>query len=243
MKKNTGFTLAETLITLAIIGVVAALTIPSVVQKYEESVTQNRLKTTYSTIYNAYNLLIAEKGTLDTWGLNLSTANTDNPDIIETEESSTSRKLLMNNIAKYLNHTKIDQENYMLYLNNGVIISSFFVDKFGTGNGGASCETQYGTTKDLKQGCASIYVDVNGSKEPNKMGKDIFLFYLTKYTVIPAGTRYDTVRPFDTYCANITNSQDRYSGYGCSAWVIENGNMDYLHCTDLSWDGKHKCSD
>ncbi len=71
MKKNTGFTLAETLITLAIIGVVAALTIPSVVQKYEESVTQNRLKTTYSTIYNAYNLLIAEKGTLDTWGLNL----------------------------------------------------------------------------------------------------------------------------------------------------------------------------
>ena len=75
------------------------------------------------------------------------------------------------------------------------------------------------------------------------MGKDIFLFYLTKYTVVPAGTRYDTARPFDTYCANITTSQDKYSGYGCTAWVIENGNMDYWNCSDLAWDGKHKCSD
>lgn len=33
---NTAFTLAEVLITLAIIGIVAAVTIPSLTQKYEE---------------------------------------------------------------------------------------------------------------------------------------------------------------------------------------------------------------
>ena len=26
-----------------------------------------------------------------------------------------------------------------------------------------------------------------------------------------------------------------------TAWVILNGNMDYLHCKDLSWNGKTKC--
>ena len=36
MKKNNGFTLAEVLITLAIIGIVAALTIPTLVQNYQE---------------------------------------------------------------------------------------------------------------------------------------------------------------------------------------------------------------
>ena len=36
MKKNNGFTLAEVLITLAIIGIVAALTIPTLIQNYQE---------------------------------------------------------------------------------------------------------------------------------------------------------------------------------------------------------------
>ena len=44
MRKFVGFTLAEVLITLGIIGVVAALTLPSVIQKYQKKVTVERLK-------------------------------------------------------------------------------------------------------------------------------------------------------------------------------------------------------
>ena len=29
--------------------------------------------------------------------------------------------------------------------------------------------------------------------------------------------------------------------YSCTAWVLYNENMDYLHCDDLSWTGKTKC--
>ena len=28
---------------------------------------------------------------------------------------------------------------------------------------------------------------------------------------------------------------------GCTAWVLYNENMEYLRCSDLSWDGKKKC--
>ena len=33
------------------------------------------------------------------------------------------------------------------------------------------------------------------------------------------------------------------NGNGCTAWVIINENMDYLHCSDLSWTGKHSCKE
>ncbi len=52
MKKinNKGFTLAEVLITLAIIGTVAALTIPTVVKNYQEAAAVSRVKKHYRNI-------------------------------------------------------------------------------------------------------------------------------------------------------------------------------------------------
>ena len=42
--KRSGFTLAEVLITLGIIGVVAALTIPNLIAGYEKQVTISKLQ-------------------------------------------------------------------------------------------------------------------------------------------------------------------------------------------------------
>jgi hypothetical protein len=61
----------------------------------------------------------------------------------------------------------------------------------------------------------------------------MFWFYLTKSTIIPVGVQEDTNYPFNPNCSR--------SGQGCTAWVIYNENLDYLHCDDLSWDGKKKC--
>lgn len=41
---NNAFTLSETLITLGIIGVIASMTLPSVINKYQEKVTVTKLK-------------------------------------------------------------------------------------------------------------------------------------------------------------------------------------------------------
>ena len=45
---NKAFTLAEILITLGIIGVVAAITIPMLVTKYHRIIVENRLKDSYA---------------------------------------------------------------------------------------------------------------------------------------------------------------------------------------------------
>lgn len=51
--KQSGFTLAETLITLVIIGVIAALTVPLIMERYNKHVVEVRLKKFYSNINQA----------------------------------------------------------------------------------------------------------------------------------------------------------------------------------------------
>lgn len=254
--KTKAFTLAETLIALAIIGIVAALTIPALVQKYQERETISKLKKAYSVISNAYNLTIAENGTPDTWGLSTSQWNeAEDPDWVEPGDSYESRVQIIKKLSKYLKYNKIvldraqgeEESDYTIYLNDGTSLSGFFVDYFSHGSNsgpnGSNCTANYGTTKELKQGCANFVIDINGDKKPNKNGIDKFVFYITKNTIIPRGTRHEASWNFEKYCLNKGNNEtyEKYRTVACAGWVLENENMDYLRCSDLSWDGKHKC--
>ncbi len=67
IKEIKGFTLAETLITLGIIGIVAALTLPNIVSNYQKKVTLTRLKTAYSLINQAYNVAVSQYGESTNW--------------------------------------------------------------------------------------------------------------------------------------------------------------------------------
>ena len=61
------FTLAEVLITIAIIGIVAILTIPGMIAKYQKFVVETRLKKAYVTFTQAIQLAIAEYGSPKYW--------------------------------------------------------------------------------------------------------------------------------------------------------------------------------
>lgn len=251
-QSKNAFTLAEVLITLAVIGVVAALTLPTLVQSYEEKGTVSKLKKVYSVLDQASRLAIDKNGTPDEWNL------------VALNDFSSS-KTIYDNISPYLNISKTCANEA------GCFASNMYKTKYG-GNwlflddpntssftagvykfilhGGASVYIQTrsadcsdgattGTTLPSKSICAFFGVDLNGAKAPNQFGKDLFVLMLTKYGVLPRGGVYDSAtgsNGFETNCL-----ADNAYGWACAAWVIFNENMDYLHCDDLSWEGKHKC--
>ena len=68
-KRKIAFTLAEVLITLGIIGVVASLILPSVINNYQKKVVAKRLATSYSTISNAFAMAKIDYGDILGWDL------------------------------------------------------------------------------------------------------------------------------------------------------------------------------
>lgn len=90
------FTLAEVLITLGIIGVVCALTIPSLIQKHRERAQIVKLKKVYSILNTAFNTAIAEHGDINTW---------TTEEIIRNQQAEQDNAI--NNIMKqYFNYIK-----------------------------------------------------------------------------------------------------------------------------------------
>ena len=252
--QKAAFTLAEVLITLGIIGVVAAMTLPTLVQKNQEREYVTKLKKFNTVMNQAFEMAKLEHGDIENWGLNVAGMNAE-PTDEEKETGNNSVNRLFNIITPYLKTTSIckygdscetakQYERYSLdgtqfsYLAPKIILSD------GTTINGMTvsspeCKNHKGNTKSLQNTCGEIFVDLNGPKSPNATGKDVFLFYITKYGVVPMGTAEDTGFTFNNFC-KISNPSN-LNGYGCAAWIIYNGNMDYLHCNDLSWDGKTKC--
>ena len=60
-----GFTLAEVLITLGVIGGVAAMTLPTLIKNYQKHVWVNQLKTTVSILQNAIKQMMLDDGVED----------------------------------------------------------------------------------------------------------------------------------------------------------------------------------
>ena len=65
---KAGFTLAEVLITLGIIGVVATMTIPNLIQNQQEKATIAKLNRIYSILSQSYLKAVDEYGTPSGWG-------------------------------------------------------------------------------------------------------------------------------------------------------------------------------
>lgn len=242
VKFYSGFTLAEVLITLGIIGIIAAITIPSLINNTDEVATITALKKSYSTLSNAYKLAENDNGTPDNWGF--SVAN---------------QRPYLEKMVPYLNVSKDCLDGSKGCFPKGVMYKLLYPDgddsmnaqvyddstspKLALADGtsiigfmsSSSCTDPRGSTPVLSNVCGYLVVDINGYKNPNQHGKDTFYFYLTKYGVFPTGSAQDSYN-FTDYC------EGDYGGSACAAWILSNQNMDYTKCRDLDWDTKTKCN-
>lgn len=162
MKK--AFTLAEFLITLGIISVIAVLTMPSLISEYQKEQTVNQLRKVYSDLNNAIKLSEVYNGPMEDWDyVDGSGYNAVAPFVKKYYQPyfKDSRVLKPDELIPLSKYQMIEGFSpAYLVLNNGVIMDFY---------------THIG------HGYIWIVVDLNGLRGPNKAGRDIFVFDAYKY--------------------------------------------------------------
>lgn len=153
---SRAFTLAEVLITLGIIGVVAALTLPSLMAKYQKMVYVNQLKKSYSVVTNGFKKMMADDG-VDKLS-----------DTSYFAACDRNNGCILDDLKKYFNIIKT-KGNIVYFADGSYVALDLFTSPDGPYNTYfKNCDSLLG----------SMNIDTNGDKAPNKIGYDQFGFIL-----------------------------------------------------------------
>ncbi len=235
--KKAAFTLAEVLITLGIIGVVAAMTLPSLIQNYHEKQRVTQLKKAYSVMQNAFLMAQEEYGDVTDWGLTITNTGEKDDDGNDILDNSGTENV-MNILMKYVEKSKIPQNSYIGYVESidgrqafwpwDVSADKYFYLKDGTmvTMGWISSLDCNGDYQGKKIACSDFWIAFP-KKSKMKIGVDVFNFIFTKEGFKPNSTTSGAkCNAFEAVGSADTN------GRGCTAHALYNGNMDYLHKKD-----------
>lgn len=226
-----GFTLAEVLITLAIIGIVAALTIPNLIVKYQEKQTVTRFKWVYSTLANAFTMAVAENGSPENWKLG------DIQDLAEilskymriSEKCYNTKGCLPNdlNMLSLTGKGRYNSPGNANYVksrfSNGIAL--FWISAY------EGCNYSYvdadGNEIKVNGTCGSLYAFISTNSN-SRFGLDYFGFTVTPKGIFPSYYDYK-----DNYIKNNCNkeNQDALStnGVTCGEWIRRWNNADYWY--------------
>lgn len=206
--ERNAFTLAETLVTLGIIGVVAALTMPSLINKYQEQVFKNAYKKAYADVNAAFKFLIANEEYI------LPEKMDDDKNIFFSKDPYLFGKNLKN-LAKYFKVVKTCYDN-----NAGECFSLNGECGRGTMDFGLGMDcpaTSYAFMDAsgrqwymYANNEATFIVDTNGDKAPNKLGKDRFPleFPIPDYKVLSYNSKMlinPTFKPNHNYADTVAD--------------------------------------
>ena len=195
--KKIAFTLAEVLITLAIIGIVAAMTIPTLVAKYQEKVMVTKVKQAHSQLMNAIQLYVAKNNCQNMLCL-FDTNKTSDEVIAELatvvrkakvcKEGDTEKACKYYSLKDNKPSYKVDgvyasgdgiTTNGRMYLPNGMIfqvrqrsqcprtLETIIRDENGY---------EIDRIEQISHSCAVVYFDVNNTQGPNQFGADVYRY-------------------------------------------------------------------
>ncbi len=171
--RKCAFSLAEVLITLGIIGVVASLTLPSVIHQYRKKVLETQFKTAYSFINQAIVMTKQDLGSNSLFD-DYTVYNSKQGFIYAEEFYKAFYKRL-----KVVGNATLKSTDYSIYSDgnvkrytNGKEFSFEAPEKLL--ENGMTIRTHIAGSVDGIS--ISIQVDINGNKGPNRMGHDLFTF-------------------------------------------------------------------
>ena len=178
--RRAAFTLAEVLITLGIIGVVAALTIPNLINEYQKIVTATQLKKTFSTLSNAFTMAQKDHGDMSSWSFKpKNPVDGDNTPLNDAYRSFTHTYLFPYlRVASDCETGTIKKCDYTMYSTDGSKIDLRGMYRFILNNSTLVILAFDSYQGDFTMGNMLIYVDINGPQKPNTVSKDIFTMQL-----------------------------------------------------------------
>lgn len=222
------FTLAEVLITLGIIGIVAAMTMPTLIGNKRAKELETGLKKNASAIAQALNLYQADTGTMLLPG---DAANWEEMrDIFILKYF----KILRDCGRGYINGECVlnngwgaddNSKTYTTY-NGNTLNLHLFDDGQYVLQDGSFILLEYSTSSGTAELAVSnfyISVDVNGyNKMPNRLGQDLFTFQVTREgKLLPMGATGTTYTD-DTYCSKTSSSN--LNGISCTYKALTEAN-------------------
>ena len=205
-KVKKGFTLAEVLLVITIVGIIASYTVPDLVMNVTKMQRIVAAKKTYSAISNAVNSVREDNnGTLKGMtGDSFYQALLSKFSVIHVFD----RLQQGNTESFYMDVHFLDGTNtnpalgsYNFQLIDGAIIGTSYSDATCTANLG------YG----VNYFCGLIKFDINGAKSPNTLGEDIFFVFITN----------DGIKPYGMYMAtNDCLRTNANSGWNCMIKIL-----------------------
>ena len=246
--KKVAFTLAEVLITLGIIGVVAAMTLPSLIQNYQKKALATQTQKFYSTMSQAVKQYMADYGVDDLRNTPLAWDNYDDdsklPEAIASIRDFATKYL---KVVKECNPSDENDNNcfapvYRLWDNSIPDERHNFTTRVGW-NDTRDYVLADGSVIRIKYavGPIELYVDVNGKKGPNRVGYDLWSMDIFCDGVIDEGMVTPECRKEgDCVYYGDTPSEIRENKFedvckngdygGCFGHLLENGfKFDYLY--------------
>ena len=204
LKSLQGMTLAELILTITIIGVVAAVTIPPLMYNINSFANKQALKKNYASVAQAIVMLSTDqRGTLASLGTGNATIRNAILPYLKYKETCDngagncfSAKITSddNTIA----YTNFDTASILL--DNGASVSFNYSDP--------TCSTNVGGYNT----CGNVIIANKGQHGPERWGQDIYGAYILPGSLKPYGFDSDNVNPASTTCA--TGSET--SGLGCA---------------------------
>ena len=199
-KSKSAFTLAEVLITLVIIGVVAALTIPTAINRIQREELRSQFKKQVSVMSQAIQKMKVDYGDL-VYDMDNDTELTFREKFMRYFSVSCSENCL--DVTKYKNFSDYRWGSY-----------EFFAYAFIAQDG-----VSYFFHKGSPSKLMYVTVDINGlGKKPNRQGYDVFTFYIQNSKLVPDRVGYPS-GAFECSYSKLSNYHGG-DGLGCTSRAI-----------------------